>query len=183
MPAAWEEDGEVFSSQTAVISANTLPSQATLQMTPGIYQSQILKAYEVRATFFNDHCIAVKIDNQNEVDWRSLFFKGRVPVSEIKLPSSIQDKCLQLMKQLGIVFGCFDFIVTPSGEYVFLEVNEMGQFLWIEELLPSLKLLDTFCDFIISVANKVHHCNYNPAVNLSDIEHDIAAPGLLLKNP
>jgi glutathione synthase/RimK-type ligase-like ATP-grasp enzyme len=172
MPSTWEEGGEMFSSQTAAISADILPSQTTLQITPGIYQSQVSKAYEVRATFFNDHCITVRIDNQNEVDWRSLFFKGHVPVSEIKLPSFIQDKCLELMKQLGIIFGCFDFIVTPSGEYVFLEVNEMGQFLWIEESLPQLKLLDTFCDFIISTANKVSHSNYAPAVNLADIEDD-----------
>lgn len=172
MPSTWEENGEMFSSQTAVISTDILPSHSTLQMTPGIYQSQVSKAYEVRATFFNEHCVAVRIDNQNEVDWRSLFFKGHIPVSEMKLPSLIQDKCLELMKQLGIVFGCFDFIVTPSGEYVFLEVNEMGQFLWIEESLPQLKLLDTFCDFIISTANKVSHCNYDPSVNLADIEDD-----------
>jgi glutathione synthase/RimK-type ligase-like ATP-grasp enzyme len=29
-------------------------------------------------------------------------------------------------------FGCFDFIVTPEGEYVFLECNPNGQWLWIE---------------------------------------------------
>lgn len=32
------------------------------------------------------------------------------------------------MRKLGIIFGCFDFIVTPDEEYVFLEVNPMGQF-------------------------------------------------------
>lgn len=54
------------------------------------------------------------------------------------------------MRQLGIVFGCFDFIITPDDEYIFLEVNEMGQFLWIEEILPELKLLDKFCEFLVS---------------------------------
>jgi hypothetical protein len=53
------------------------------------------------------------------------------------------------MSELGLVFGCFDLIVTPKGEYVFLEVNEMGAFLWIEERLPELELLDAFCEFLI----------------------------------
>jgi hypothetical protein len=32
---------------------------------------------------------------------------------------------------LGLAFGCIDLIVTPEGEHIFLEVNEMGQFLWV----------------------------------------------------
>lgn len=58
--------------------------------------------------------------------------------------------CRALMKRLGLVFGCFDFIVTPAGEYVFLEINQMGQFLWIEEANPDFPLLQMFCDFITS---------------------------------
>lgn len=53
------------------------------------------------------------------------------------------------MKDLGLVFGCFDFIVTPEGEYIFLEVNEMGAFLWIEQQLPEMGMLDAFCEFLI----------------------------------
>jgi hypothetical protein len=54
------------------------------------------------------------------------------------------------MRSLGIVFGCFDFIVTPAGEHVFLEVNPMGQFLWIEEAQPEIRLLAPFVDFLLS---------------------------------
>ena len=32
-------------------------------------------------------------------------------------------------KNLGLLYGAIDMILTPSGEYVFLEVNESGQFL------------------------------------------------------
>ena len=53
------------------------------------------------------------------------------------------------MASLGLKFGCFDFIVTPDGEYVFLEVNEAGQFLWIEGHCPELKMLSEFCHFIL----------------------------------
>ena len=40
------------------------------------------------------------------------------------------------------------WISTPSGDYVFLEVNEAGAFLWLEERLPELHLLDAFCEFL-----------------------------------
>ncbi|MCS5708640.1 hypothetical protein CC99x_006930 [Candidatus Berkiella cookevillensis] len=169
MPFSWQEEEGVFSSQTAIVSADFLPEQEVLQMTPGIYQSLVLKAYEIRATFFNDCCIAVRIENHSEIDWRSLHFKGKIPIGEIKLPNLIYDKCIQLMKKLGISFGCFDFIVTPAGEYIFLEVNEMGQFLWIEELLPELKLLNTFCDFVLTMGNRGSNCQYEPSLKLSNI--------------
>jgi len=39
-----------------------------------------------------------------------------------------------LVEKLGLVFGCIDMIVTPRGEFIFLEINPNGQWLWIEEL-------------------------------------------------
>ena len=54
------------------------------------------------------------------------------------------------MRSLGIVFGGFDFIVTPGGEHVFLEVNPEGQFLWIEEACPEIRLLAPFVDFLLA---------------------------------
>lgn len=56
------------------------------------------------------------------------------------------------MARLGLLFGCIDLMVTPDDDYVFLEVNEMGQFLWIERANPDIRMLDTFCDFLIRSA-------------------------------
>jgi hypothetical protein len=56
--------------------------------------------------------------------------------------------CLAFMRRLGIVFGCLDVIRRPDGGYTFLEVNEMGAFLWVEEFQPSMHLLSSFCDFL-----------------------------------
>ena len=49
-----------------------------------------------------------------------------------QLPREIETKILALMKIFGLVYGAFDFIVTPDGRYVFLEVNPSGQYMWIE---------------------------------------------------
>ena len=58
--------------------------------------------------------------------------------------------CRALLRRLGLVFGCIDFIVTPEGEYVFLEVNQMGQFLWVELANPEFPLLQAFAEFLVS---------------------------------
>ena len=38
------------------------------------------------------------------------------------------------MRRLGLTFGAADLKVSDSGEYVFLEVNPQGQFLYVEIL-------------------------------------------------
>lgn len=38
------------------------------------------------------------------------------------------------MADLGLVFACIDFIVTPDDKFVFLEINPNGQWLWVEKL-------------------------------------------------
>lgn len=41
---------------------------------------------------------------------------------------------MQLTKTLGLAYGAIDMIVTPDGEYVFLEINPTGQYQWLEAL-------------------------------------------------
>jgi len=35
---------------------------------------------------------------------------------------------------LELKYGALDFVVTNTNEWYFLEINTMGQFLWIEDL-------------------------------------------------
>lgn len=154
---------------TTVISEDLLPSSSVLALTPGIYQKRINKQFEVRATFFGNTNISVKIVNSAEdVDWRLKSATSGLKIEPITLCKEIENKCLLMMKELGIVFGCFDFIVTDDNQYVFLEVNEMGQFLWIEELLPELKMLDNFCNLFLS-ANFNQQSKIYPPINQQEI--------------
>jgi glutathione synthase/RimK-type ligase-like ATP-grasp enzyme len=54
-------------------------------------------------------------------------------VEPAALPADVTDKLLKFMKHLGLVYGAIDLRRTPEGEYVFLEVNTAGEFLFIEE--------------------------------------------------
>lgn len=152
-PLAWQEEKSVHLTYAHPISLNHLPSDDILQCTPGIFQRYIEKQFEIRVTYFSDHYIAVKIHSQLHPeatrDWRAAPTK-ELQLEEIKLPTPIHHACQQIMRELGIVFGCFDLIVTPEHDYFFLEVNEQGQFLWIEEVNPQIKMLDAFVAFITS---------------------------------
>ncbi len=84
------------------------------------------------------NAFACKIDSQQmdktsgQIDWRQGLNCG-LKHTEYVLPSSIANFCREFLHKLHLNFGCFDFIVTPKGEYVFLECNPNGQWLWIEQ--------------------------------------------------
>jgi len=136
---------------TAVVDEEALPPDEILRLSPGIFQPRLAKDHELRVTFIGNQMFVAKLRSQSvdgaRVDWRA---KTRAVATEPgSLPAEIEARCRALMHRLGLVFACFDFIVTPSGQHVFLEVNQMGQFLWLEELVPDMPLLDAFCEFVI----------------------------------
>jgi glutathione synthase/RimK-type ligase-like ATP-grasp enzyme len=80
---------------------------------------------------------AVKIDSQEKeqtkYDWRK--DQLNVGYKTFDLPIEIKTKLLALHKEFKLVYGAYDFIVDPNGEYYFLEVNPAGQWLWMEEAI------------------------------------------------
>lgn len=159
--ASWELPGGGRADlPTSVITYEDLPDDDILRLTPGIFQRKIDKAFEVRATFFGATCLAAEIDSQThaatQIDFRTTDMRG-LTLRPYDLPPSIYQACRTLMRSLGIVFGCFDFIVTPDGRHVFLEVNEMGQFLWVEHLCPEITMTDCMCRFLLSSEENLHY--------------------------
>lgn len=151
-PQFWAEDEGIKVLYTDKISLQGLPNDEMLQVVPGIYQQYINKKYELRVTCFGAYISAVKIDSQKhasgQTDWRNIP-SHELSLSEIDLPNPIKNKIRIFMKKMAVVFGCFDFIVTPEDDIVFLEMNEQGQFLWIEDIVPELRYLDIFTEFLI----------------------------------
>jgi glutathione synthase/RimK-type ligase-like ATP-grasp enzyme len=105
-----------------------------IQVAPGIFQRKVHKAYEVRVTVIGESFFAVKIDSQAltgaELDWRRE--QHRLCYTPDTLPDDICHRLLAVHRELGLIYGAYDLIVTPEGEHVFLEVNPSGQWLWLE---------------------------------------------------
>lgn len=167
-----ENDGVALLS-TRLITEEQLPSDKTLSLCPGIFQVKIDKKFEVRATFVGSNCMAVAIDTQanprTKIDGR-IINQSRLDMEPIQLPEPVYEKTRQLMNELGIVFACIDFIVTPDDEYVFLEANEMGQFGWVENKCPELTILDCLCRFLGSGDPNYTYARPSNPIRLLDIK-------------
>ncbi|WP_102597094.1 hypothetical protein [Xanthomonas arboricola] len=143
-PHLWNgRDGSSHEYMSSMISAQDLENDGMLQASPLIYQRFVEKAYELRVAVFGRACIAAKLHSADDpdllVDWRH---PSKHPVIEpYNLPDVLRDCCFRMMDALGLVHGSFDFIVKPDGQFVFLEVNESGQCLWLEEDCPELPVL------------------------------------------
>lgn len=149
-PVGWKDDTADFLPYTALVTEKSLVADPILRQTPGIYQKLVPKAYEIRATVMGERVFAAKLLSQDtakgKLDWRASYDELRF--EPIELPPAVMEQCRGLLEELGLVFGCFDFIVTPDGTHVFLEVNEMGQFLFVERYC-GLPLLDAFAEFLL----------------------------------
>ena len=152
-PMGWKRDGQVAVNFTAMVTSAMLPRDAMLRLTPAIYQAYVPKLREVRVTCMGHEQVAAALESQQQeksrVDWRAAT-ATTLGIERIDMPPAVAQRCAAFMQMLDLRFGCFDFIVTPDGEWVFLEMNQMGQFLWIEEANGELPLLQMFCDFLVS---------------------------------
>jgi glutathione synthase/RimK-type ligase-like ATP-grasp enzyme len=146
----WTTKDREFLTYTAILTEEDLIEDRVLRQTPGIFQELVPKAYELRVTVIGHRVFAAKVLSQQtekgKLDWRRSY--DELQFEQTRLPPEIEDECRALLGALGLVFGCFDFIVTPNGDHVFLEVNEMGQFLFIERCC-GLPLLDAFSEFLL----------------------------------
>lgn len=170
----WKDDETYWMPYTAVVRKEDLPAASVLQAVPGIYQELVPKAYELRVTIMGRSVFTAKIRSQEthggRLDWRKAY--SELTMEEAELPSPIADKCIELLQRLGFVFGCFDFVVTPKGEYVFLEVNQMGQFLFLEHY-TDLPLLDAFSDFLIERSPGFRWRRTSPRVRSRDVRAEV----------
>jgi hypothetical protein len=82
-------------------------------------------------------------------DWRFME-GGKADQHPHSIPDDLKQRCFQLMNELNISFGCFDFALTDRGEYVFFEVNQGGQFLYGDHPEIGHSQLQAFAEFLIS---------------------------------
>lgn len=102
--------------------------------TPSIFQPYIEKDFELPIVVVGRHIFACAIHSQqsdrSREDWRRYALEN-TPYLPYMLPAEIEARILVFMDRLWLVFGSIDMIVTPDGEYIFLEINPGGQFDWI----------------------------------------------------
>jgi glutathione synthase/RimK-type ligase-like ATP-grasp enzyme len=106
------------------------PTTENISQMPIYIQKYICKKYEARLTFINRKMFAVRIDSEDKVDWRRNYAGNKY--CKIEVPQNIVRNCINMMSDFDIIFGAFDFIINDRDEWIFLEVNPNGQWLWLE---------------------------------------------------
>ena len=97
-----------------------------------LIQEEMRKELEIRVFYINSQCFSIAIMSQNnkktELDYRNYDYENPNREEVFALPIHIQNKIRKFMKIRKLETGSLDFILTPEGKYVFLEVNPCGQY-------------------------------------------------------
>lgn len=119
---------------------------------PCLFQKYLPKRFELRVHVIGNNVLTCKISSQSsektKVDWRN-YDLDNTPHEPYSLDDAVAEKCIHLVKNLGLEFGIIDIIVTPEGKLFFLECNSQGHWLWIEKM-TGLPITKTLCDHLLN---------------------------------
>jgi hypothetical protein len=144
---------------------------ASIAMCPSTFQRYIDKKSDIPATVIGDRMYAMEIvknDGGAFLDWCSSTMDEVCVMKPFQLGHLLQQKLKALTSRLGIVFGCIDLVIDRDNSVFFLEVNQAGQFLFVEEKVGSLPLLQSVmamlmearCDYSSEATKKVALADY-----------------------
>lgn len=125
----------------------------SVRFSPSIFQRNVQKQYELRITVVGERVFPVRINSQADehlaIDWRRKpkMDDYDVEMSSCDLPDVIRKQIQALMCALGLDFGCIDMIVTPDGEYVFLEINPNGQWYFVQQK-AGVRIAEAIADIL-----------------------------------
>ncbi|MFD5627926.1 ATP-grasp ribosomal peptide maturase [Streptomyces sp. NPDC127072] len=105
----------------------------SIRSTAHYFQEAIAKAYEVRLVAVGDQVFGGTLhatSAQARTDWRTDY--QHLEYGTIPVPDHIAQGVRRFLEFYGIVFGSFDFAVTPDDEWVFFENNPAGTWAWVE---------------------------------------------------
>ena len=126
-------------------------NRRSIEICPAIYQELIDKSYEIRVTVIGDRIFAAKIESRRGeafLDWRQEYGNSDMVMSAMSLDAKTIHGIRGLMHAFDLRYGCIDFAVDRQGQVVFLEINPGGQFLFVEDYVPELRLLHAFASML-----------------------------------
>jgi glutathione synthase/RimK-type ligase-like ATP-grasp enzyme len=102
-----------------------------LRFAPAIFQEYVC-GRNLRVTMVGNEIFAAEVlvsIPEAETDWRLECYNEVLP---FELPPVLRRTLRRLMKKLRLDYGAIDLKLTRDNEFVFLEANPWGQFLFVE---------------------------------------------------
>jgi MvdD family ATP-grasp ribosomal peptide maturase len=149
--AIYEEGQEkvVFTNRVAPEHLEELEG---LRFCPMTFQEMVPKALELRVTIVGNRTFAASIDSQSSerasLDWRRDGAGLLRNWERYELPAEVERRLMRLMDYFGLNYGAIDIIVSPDGSHIFLEVNPVGEFFWLERC-PGLPISRSIADVLL----------------------------------
>ena len=148
----WQQQGsaDVTVTETFSLDRAELPADdEVFTYAPAIYQEKVRKQFDVRAVLMGERVYSFAVHTPaNSLDWRHDAALRNVAVERIATPAAVESGVLRFATAAGVCTGSLDFAVDRNGEWWFLEINEQGQFLWLDDFCPQAQLLEKFCAFL-----------------------------------
>ncbi|HMG06584.1 MAG TPA: hypothetical protein VK581_14075 [Chthoniobacterales bacterium] len=117
-----------------------------------IYQERVDKVSDVRMLVMGGDVFAYEITQNGEqyFDFRVGFNQeNHLNYEAISVPGSLKKKMLGLMDSLQINLASADFALKADGDWIFLDLNPNGQWLFIEDRSPESRIGQKFCSFFV----------------------------------
>jgi MvdD family ATP-grasp ribosomal peptide maturase len=145
---------------TNPVSREDLADLDGLKLCPMTFQEQLPKSLELRTTVVGDRVFTASIDSQvsraAQYDWRKDGIALLKHWQKFELPRRLEQQLLRLMDYFDLNYGAIDFVLTPDGRYVFLEINPVGEFFWLEDS-PGLPISSAIADVLLGRAFRREH--------------------------
>jgi ATP-GRASP peptide maturase of grasp-with-spasm system len=124
-----ETKDKLITSRTYLVdNIATLPDK----FSDSLFQEYIEKQFEIRIFFVRNQIYAMAIFSQEnektKIDFRQYDHQRPNRTVPFTLPERIKIKLIKFIKNTGLSTGSVDMILTKGNNYVFLEVNPVGQF-------------------------------------------------------
>lgn len=153
--AVYDEKGEELVVFTNPVTDADLDNLDGLRFCPMTFQEKVPKALELRTTIVGERIFTAAVDSQRlqgaKFDWRRQGLTLLNCWESYNLPQDIEQKLLQLMKYFGLNYGAIDIIVEPDGRHVFLEVNPVGEFFWMECCPPYFPISQAIAETLMKI--------------------------------
>jgi len=138
---------------TNLVSSREVDKLESVLFAPSLLQRYVAKHLEIRVTIIGEKVFAIALHSQEHVESKHDWRRGNRALLRHEphlLPVEVASKCIALVRTLGLAFGAIDLILTPNGDYVFLEINPNGQWAWIQQLYPEIPMRETLADLLMS---------------------------------
>ncbi|MBS7234127.1 grasp-with-spasm system ATP-grasp peptide maturase [Flavobacterium psychroterrae] len=125
----WESENYRFYTYTELLEDSFYERNGNVTFFPSLITSLIEKELEIRTFYIDGSFFSMAIfsqsDKQTSIDFRKYSNNRNEPY---KLPFEVEAKLENIFRELKLNCGSADLILDKNGEYIFLEINPVGQY-------------------------------------------------------